>query len=186
MAEEKPEGEGGDTAVADGGEPEELPPPEPIGPDTLAAHLKIAAAFRVFDHENNNTIDAREFGTVIRSLGLCPSEADLNTLLLECEDEDASGFIKYERLEPVLTRALIEKQFTSATEDELLEAFKTLDTEGVGNLTEEQLQKLMCDEGEGLNPEEFEEMIAAAKDLEKGVIYYEDYVPQLALETRVS
>jgi hypothetical protein len=32
---------------------------EPIGPETLAAHLKIATAFRVFDHEQNNTVDVR-------------------------------------------------------------------------------------------------------------------------------
>ena len=37
----------------------EAAPIEPIGPETLAAHLKIAAAFRVFDHENNNTVDVR-------------------------------------------------------------------------------------------------------------------------------
>lgn len=43
-----------------------------------------------------------ELGTVIRSLGCCPSEADLNDLLLECEEEDSSGYIKYERFEPMM------------------------------------------------------------------------------------
>ena len=37
----------------------EVPKPDPITPEILSCHLKIAAAFRVFDHENNNTIDAR-------------------------------------------------------------------------------------------------------------------------------
>ena len=39
--------------------------------DTLAADVrqKIQDAFRVFDHENNNTVDVREIGTIIRSLG---------------------------------------------------------------------------------------------------------------------
>ena len=51
--------------------------------DTLAPELrqKVQDAFRVFDHENNNTVDVREIGTIIRSLGFCPSEAELQDLL---------------------------------------------------------------------------------------------------------
>ena len=30
---------------------------------------KIQEAFEVFDHEHNNTVDVREIGTIIRSLG---------------------------------------------------------------------------------------------------------------------
>ena len=33
--------------------------------------------FQVFDHENNRTVDEREIGTIIRSLGHCPSESQL-------------------------------------------------------------------------------------------------------------
>ena len=32
---------------------------------------------QVFDHENNKTVDVREIGTIIRSLGHCPSESQL-------------------------------------------------------------------------------------------------------------
>ena len=39
---------------------------DPIGPETLAAHLKIATAFRVFDHEQNNTVDVRYDSTTTR------------------------------------------------------------------------------------------------------------------------
>ena len=30
---------------------------------------RIQEAFDVFDHEHNNTVDVREIGTIIRSLG---------------------------------------------------------------------------------------------------------------------
>lgn len=30
---------------------------------------RISDAFEVFDHEHNNTVDLREIGTIIRSLG---------------------------------------------------------------------------------------------------------------------
>jgi hypothetical protein len=32
---------------------------------------------QVFDHENNKTVDVREIGTIIRSLGHCPSVSQL-------------------------------------------------------------------------------------------------------------
>ena len=38
---------------------------------------KVVEAFEVFDHENNKTVDVREIGTIVRSLGHCPSESQL-------------------------------------------------------------------------------------------------------------
>lgn len=35
---------------------------------------KITDAFDIFDHESNKTVDVREIGTIVRSLGCCPSE----------------------------------------------------------------------------------------------------------------
>ena len=59
--------------------------------DTLAPELrqKDQDAFRVFDHENNNTVDVREIGTIIRSLGFCPSESELQDCLRDMEDPQA-------------------------------------------------------------------------------------------------
>ena len=39
--------------------------------DTLSPEVqkKVLDAFEVFDHEQNKTVDAREIGTIIRSLG---------------------------------------------------------------------------------------------------------------------
>ena len=61
----------------------------------LAIHLRAAAAFRVFDADGQNTIDVRELGSVVRSLGLVPTEAELNAMTNECEDEEEAGFVKY-------------------------------------------------------------------------------------------
>lgn len=60
-----------------------LVPSEPLTPQLLRLHLAIAHAFKVFDHEQNNTVDVRELGTVIRSLGCCPSEAELHDIIME-------------------------------------------------------------------------------------------------------
>ena len=41
--------------------------------DSLSPEVqkKVLDAFEVFDHEQNKTVDAREIGTIIRSLGWC-------------------------------------------------------------------------------------------------------------------
>ena len=58
-------------------------------PLTPELRTKVHEAFRVFDHENNNTVDVREVGTIIRSLGFCPSEAELQEVLRDMEDPQA-------------------------------------------------------------------------------------------------
>ncbi|XP_045309146.1 dynein regulatory complex protein 8 isoform X2 [Leopardus geoffroyi] len=62
------------------------------GPDITVAefHKKIKDAFEVFDHEANNTVDVREIGTIIRSLGCCPSEGELHDLIAELHLETSS------------------------------------------------------------------------------------------------
>ena len=44
---------------------------------------KITEAFDIFDHESNKTVDVREIGTIVRSLGCCPSEAEIHDMLAE-------------------------------------------------------------------------------------------------------
>ena len=64
----------------------------------------------------------------------------------------------------------------------LLRALQIMDTETQGFMTEDQLSKYLCEECEKFTPEEFEEMMSAAKDVDKGVIYYDEHAQLLALE----
>ena len=52
---------------------------------------KVVEAFEVFDHENSKTVDVREVGTIIRSLGHCPSESQLQETISEMEDAEQMG-----------------------------------------------------------------------------------------------
>ena len=82
----------------------------------------------------------------------------------------------------MMTKVLLAHRFKSSSEDELLRAFQIMDTETAGFMTEDQLSKYLCEEGEKFTPEEFEEMMSAAKDLDKGVIYYDEHAQLLAIE----
>jgi calmodulin len=49
---------------------------------------RLTEAFNVFDQEANNTIPSSELGTVVRSLGLVPTEGELQDILSEVRHID--------------------------------------------------------------------------------------------------
>ncbi|KAK3093607.1 hypothetical protein FSP39_018047 [Pinctada imbricata] len=124
----------------------------------------------------------REVGTIIRSLGCCPSEAELHDMLAEIEEEEPTGYIRFEKFLPMMTKTLMERRYKPSPEDVLLKAFQVLDTDGKGYLTQDELVKYMQDDGEPFQQEELEEMLSAAVDPEKGTILYRDYVSRMAVE----
>ncbi|XP_040824026.1 dynein regulatory complex protein 8 [Ochotona curzoniae] len=145
-------------------------------------HKKIKEAFEVFDHELNNTVDVREIGTIVRSLGCCPSEGELHDLLAEVEEEEPTGYIRYEKFLPVMTKVLLEKRYRPIPEDVLLRAFEVLDQAKHGFLTKEELIRYMTEEGEPFSQEEMEEMLSAAIDPETNAINYKEYITTMVID----
>ncbi|XP_059268531.1 dynein regulatory complex protein 8 isoform X3 [Mustela nigripes] len=88
----------------------------------------------------------REIGTIIRSLGCCPSEGELHDLIAEVEEEEPTGYIRYEKFLPVMTEVLLERRYRPIPEDTLLRAFEVLDPSKRGFLTREELIKYMTEE----------------------------------------
>ncbi|XP_026525100.1 dynein regulatory complex protein 8 [Pseudonaja textilis] len=143
---------------------------------------KITEAFEVFDHECNKTVDVREIGTIIRSLGCCPNEADLHDMLAEVEEEEPTGFIRLEKFLPMMTRVLMERRYRPIPEDVLLRAFEVLDQNKSGHLTKDDLVKYMTEEGEPFTQEEMEEMLSAAVDPETNTVRYKDYISMMVVD----
>ncbi|KYO23852.1 dynein regulatory complex protein 8 isoform X2 [Alligator mississippiensis] len=143
---------------------------------------KITEAFEVFDHESNKTVDVREVGTIIRSLGCCPSEAELRDMLAEVEEEEPTGYIHLEKFLPMMTKVLMEKRYRPIPEDVLLHAFEVLDQNKNGYLTKQELIKCMTEEGEPFTQEEMEEMLSAAIDPETNKIRYKDYISMMVVD----
>lgn len=75
---------GGSEHVANGAsDATEVPevPKRESDPVLVDINRRIEEAFDIFDHENNKTVDVREIGTIIRSLGCYPSESDLRDMI---------------------------------------------------------------------------------------------------------
>ncbi|KAK4002070.1 dynein regulatory complex protein 8 [Daphnia magna] len=122
-------------------------------------------AFLVFDEANNETVDVREVGTIIRSLGCCPSESELQHLVSAMEEDGTTQFVTLQKFVPTVSSVLQQKRFQSATEDLILRAFQTLDSERKGFLSRKELESSLTGSGEPFSSDEMEEMWTAIKAL---------------------
>ncbi len=79
------------------------------------------------DRDGKGLCDVREIGTIVRHLGICPTEIELRDMITEIEEEEPTGFIRFERFERMMTRILLENQYPRDSEDKLLRAFRVRD-----------------------------------------------------------
>ncbi|KAI1895861.1 hypothetical protein AGOR_G00111120 [Albula goreensis] len=142
---------------------------------------KITEAFNLFDDESNKTVDVREIGTIIRSLGCFPTEGELHEIITEVEEDEPTGFIRFEKFLPTMTKVLMERKFRPIPEELLIQAFEVLDQEKKGYLEPEELKKFMTQEGEPFSNDEMEEMLSASVDPDKNVIFYKDFVGMMTV-----
>lgn len=72
---------------------------------------KIVDAFEIFDHTGNKTIDVREVGTVVRALGCCPTEAEVQEILVAIEDPATPGSVHLSKFLPYVTQIFTEHKY---------------------------------------------------------------------------
>uniref|UniRef100_A0AAZ3S6R4 EF-hand domain-containing protein n=1 Tax=Oncorhynchus tshawytscha TaxID=74940 RepID=A0AAZ3S6R4_ONCTS len=72
--------------------------------------------------------------------------------------------------------------FRPIPEDLMLQAFEVLDKQKKGHLELEELTKYMTQEGEPFTQEEMEEMLSAAMDPDKNLIFYKDFVSMMTVD----
>ncbi|XP_057657482.1 dynein regulatory complex protein 8-like [Diorhabda carinulata] len=143
---------------------------------------KIADAFEVFDHSQSKMIDVREVSTVIRGLGCCPSEAEVQEIIVGLEDPQFPGSVHLQKFLTYVSQLITEHRYEPASPEDLLDAFRTLDSKGVGYLTKEEISTYMTQFGEPFSQEELEEMLEIAIDPQTKTVPYEYYINQLMID----
>ena len=141
-------------------------------------HKQIKDAFSLFDKDAKGVCDVREIGTIVRHLGICPTEIELREMITEIEEEEPTGFIRFEKFERMMSRILLENQYPRDPEDKLLRAFRTLDPDNKGYIEAEKIRTLLTTHGERFSQEEIDDFLNFAVDSETGNLHYEDYVMQ--------
>ena len=128
-------------------------------------------AFNVYDKDEDGRIAAKELGTVMRSLGQNPSEAELKVMLNEI-DIGEDGTIIFDEFLYMMSRQMREGD----TEEEIIDAFRVFDKDGDGKISAAELIHIMKNLGEPLTQEEIDEMISQADINKDGIIDYVKFV----------
>lgn len=142
--------------------------------------MKIREAFDLFDKDKSDAVVQEEVGTMMRYLGVYPTERALVLEVLpSMQNDEPTGFVNYARFEKKMLEIISTKQFEPDPSDIMLQAFKTLDAENKGYLTTETVESLLTTKGTGFRPKELESFLLIARDPETGNVYYEDYISLL-------
>ncbi|KAG0249048.1 hypothetical protein BG011_009629 [Mortierella polycephala] len=137
--------------------------------ETQLAEFK--EAFSLFDKDGDGTITTKELGTVMRSLGQNPTEADLQDMVNEV-DADGNGTIDFPEFLTMMARKMVDTE----SEEEIKEAFKVFDKDGNGYISAAELRHVLTNLGERLSDQEVDEMITEADVDGDGQINYDEFV----------
>ncbi|XP_021901001.1 calmodulin-7-like isoform X4 [Carica papaya] len=136
-------------------------------------------AFSLFDKDGDGCITTKELGTVMRSLGQNPTEAELQDMINEV-DADGNGTIDF----PEFLNLMARKMKDTDSEEELKEAFRVFDKDQNGFISAAELRHVMTNLGEKLTDEEVDEMIREADVDGDGQINYEEFVKVMMANRR--
>ena len=95
-----------------------------------------------FITDGDGTITTKELGTVMRSLGQNPTEAELQDMINEV-DADGNGTIDF----PEFLTMMARKMRDTDSEEEIREAFKVFDKDGNGFISAAELRHVMTNLG---------------------------------------
>lgn len=131
-------------------------------------------AFQIYGTHGELTIASKDLGKVMRALGTNPTESELVDFTTEL-DPEGMGSIDFPAFVPVMKRKLKD----SDTIEELFEAFKVLDKEGIGRIPSDEFRYLMVTMGEKMREEEVDDMVKEADGRGDGFILWEEYAKHL-------
>ncbi|KAJ0478418.1 putative EF-hand domain-containing protein [Helianthus annuus] len=148
-----------------------------LGDILMARCVLFLLEFKCFVKDQFNLIvyygciTTKELGTVMRSLGQNPTEAELQDMINEV-DADGNGTIDF----PEFLNLMARKMKDTDSEEELKEAFRVFDKDQNGFISAAELRHVMTNLGEKLTDEEVDEMIREADVDGDGQINYEEFV----------
>lgn len=119
---------------------------------------ELRGAFTLFDLDGGGDIDASELGTVMRSLGANPSDAEVKAMIAAV-DANGNDSIEF----PEFVELMARKLHVTDCEEELKEAFQVFDDQSRGYIGPGELRLIVASLTEGaLSGEECDEIVQIA------------------------
>ena len=130
--------------------------------------------FNFFDKNKSGAIATKEIGNLYRSLGLAPTDAEINDIIDEL-DLDHSGTIEFNEFVKIFEKY----QIKPIAEDQLIRAFNLFDKDRNGLISTDELMNIMEIAGERFTREDAD-MIMKEFDLDKnGTINYNEFASMI-------
>lgn len=142
---------------------------------------KIREAFSLFDKDGKNQIIQEEAPTIMRYLGVYPSEKEIiKEIIPAMQEDEPTAMIGYDRFESKMLEIMNTVEYEPSNEETLLQAFRFLDPDNKGFIEPKAMRDLLITKGIPFREKEVQAFMAVAKDPETGNIIYENYVSLLA------
>merc|ERR1712216_905528 len=113
--------------------------------------------FRLFDKDGSGTIDTEEFRAVCETIGMTPTESELQLMLLDV-DANNSGDIDLEEFIEAMRRKYVDNEAPEL----MRSAFEIFDTDGSGCLSYEEMNDVLTNLGEDMSPDTIRRLIELA------------------------
>lgn len=132
----------------------------------------IMQSFSALDENGDGKISKRELSRAYKLVGFNPTKAHIDSVVQE-HDANADGYIDFEEYFNVMKSKMI---LVDLRKEKLKTAFKVLDMDQDGFITEEELRHALSSNGDYFTEQEIKDIIAMADKNSDGKIDYHEFV----------
>nr|CDS31743.1 calmodulin [Hymenolepis microstoma] len=142
-----------------------------VTPERLVEYREV---YDLFDPDRKGRIPCEILLTALRKLSLMPSNCELEELLRSVDTNNSilSEGVSYEQFCQISSK----KEKDVLNEQDILNAFSLIDSEGRGYVTTDDLKQLLCNRGDKLSEGEISALIKTAKATGSGQVDYKNFI----------
>ncbi|XP_064082004.1 dynein regulatory complex protein 8-like [Macrobrachium nipponense] len=102
----------------------------------MSLDKKLTEIFAFFQDKDKNVVDVKDIPTIIRTLGLVPTEAEMRKTVAAMVGEESEDTVHLAAFLTIAKKLILDRRFTSSNKDELSRALSVLAKEGKNHLAE--------------------------------------------------
>ena len=129
-------------------------------------------AFNLFDKNSDGKISTEEFATVIKSIGMNPSEKELEDMMQMAGSDGHIDFNQFVAL-------MIGNVKGAPTKQDFFRAFEVYDHEKTGEVNSVEMKHILRTLGDNMSIEDVNALINEADPEGKGVINYREFTDKI-------
>lgn len=130
----------------------------------------IKETFDTFDKDKDGSITTKELGSVIKSMGQNVTETEIQEMINEM-DTNGDGIINFEEF----SNQMAKKMMDIDSSEELKDAFKVIDSDQNGLISEEELKLVFEELEEDIGEEDVRAMLEDFGKDSQGFVNYEEF-----------